>query len=146
MKINLFIIFIALATAPLCAALGSCSDKSIFEDTTFKLNSINSDVNLAYNGDASCATLRPDSTEDGKICCYVKVKFENKDLDETFTQKGCYEFDATDSILNDEFGEFKDIVEDQIERSNDVDVKDLSIDCNSKFLHLTGIALILFLL
>ena len=144
MQMNSFVVLIVLAVAPFCAALGSCSEKTLFS-SSYKLSDITTDRTLAYNKAASCATLKPDSTS-GMMCCYIKVKFKNKDLDEKFTQKGCMEFDVTDAIINDKFDEFKDSVEGYIQDQNGVEVKKLSIDCSSKFLHLAGIALIFFLL
>ena len=144
MQMNSFVVLIVLAVAPFCAALGSCSEKTLFS-SSYKLSDITTDRTLAYNKAASCATLKPDSTS-GMMCCYIKVKFKNTNLDEKFTQKGCMEFDVTDAIINDKFDEFKDKVEGYIEEQSGVEVKKLSIDCSSKFLHLAGIALIFFLL
>ena len=145
MQMNSFVVLIVLAVAPFCAALGSCSEKTLFS-SSYKLSDITTDRTLAYNKAASCATLKPDSTS-GMMCCYIKVKFKNKDLDEKFTQKGCMEFEVTDAIINDNFDEFKDSVETGIGNVNpNIEVKKLSIDCSSKFLHLAGIALIFFLL
>ena len=145
MQMNSFVVLIVLAVAPFCTALGSCSEKTLFS-SSYKLSDKTTDKTLAYNEAASCATLKPDSTTSGMMCCYIKVKFKNKDLDEKFTQKGCMEFDVTDAIINDKFDEFKDNVEGYIQDQSDVEVKKLSIDCSSKFLHLAGIALIFFLL
>ena len=146
MQMNYFVVLIVLAVAPFCAALGSCSEKTLFS-SGYKLSDTTTDRTLAYNEAASCATLKPDSTTSGMMCCYIKVKFKNTDLDEKFTQKGCMEFDVTDAIINDNFDEFKDSVETGIGNVNpNIEVKKLSIDCSSKFLHLAGIALIFFLL
>ena len=145
MQMNSFVVLIVLAVAPFCTSLGSCSEKTLFS-SSYKLADITTDRTLAYNEAASCATLKPDSTTSGVMCCYIKVKFKNTDLDEKFTQKGCMEFDVTDAIINDKFDEFKDSVEGYIQDQNGVEVKKLSIDCSSKFLHLAGIALIFFLL
>ena len=145
MQMNSFVVLIVLAVAPFCAALGSCSEKTLFS-SYYKLSDITTDRTLAYNKAASCATLKPDGTSHGLTCCYIKVKFKNTDYDEKFTQKGCMEFDLTDVIINDNFDEFKDSVEKYIADQSGVEVKKLSIDCSSKFLHLAGIALIFFLL
>ena len=145
MQMNSFVVLIVLAVAPFCAALGSCSEKTLFS-SSYKLADITTDRTLAYNEAASCATLKPDSTSLGMMCCYIKVKFKNKDMDEKFTQKGCMEFDVTDAIINDKFDDFKDSIKQYIEDQSVVEVKKLSIDCSSKFLHLAGIALIFFLL
>ena len=145
MQMNSFVVLIVLAVAPFCAALGSCSEKTLFS-SGYKLSDTTTDRTLAYNEAASCATLKPDSTTSGMMCCYIKVKFKNTDLDEKFTQKGCMEFDVTDAIINDNFKDYKDAVEGYIQHQSGVEVKSLSIDCSSKFLHLAGIALIFFLL
>ena len=145
MQMNSFVVLIVLAIAPFCAALGSCSEKTLFS-SSYKLADTTTDRTLAYNEAASCATLKPDSTSSGMMCCYIKVKFKNTVLEEKFTQKGCMEFDATDAIINGNFDEFKESVEGYIQDQNGVEVKKLSIDCSSKFLHLAGIALIFFLL
>ena len=145
MQMNSFVVLIVLAIAPFCAALGSCSEKTLFS-SSYKLADTTTDRTLAYNEAASCATLKPDSTSSGMMCCYIKVKFKNTVLEEKFTQKGCMEIDATDAIINGNFDEFKESVEGYIQDQNGVEVKKLSIDCSSKFLHLAGIALIFFLL
>ena len=146
MQMNSFVVLIVLAIAPFCTALGSCSEKTLFS-SGYKLSDTTTDRTLAYNEAASCATLKPDSTSQGMMCCYIKVKFKNTNLDEKFTQKGCMEIDITDAIINDGFDEFKDSVETGIGNVNpNIEVKKLSIDCSSKFLHLAGIALIFFLL
>ena len=146
MQMNSFVLLIVLAVTPFCTALGSCSDKTLFS-SGHKLSDITTDKTLAYNHAASCATLKPDSTTIGMSCCYIKVKFKNAQLDEKFTQKGCIEMDIADAMINDDFDGYKDAVEDYINKQNpNVEVKSLSIDCNSKFLHLAGIALIFFLL
>ena len=95
----------------------------------------------------------------GSICCYIKLKFKNPILDEKFTQKGCFEFNltrfATESNDKFDFGDYKDLIKGSIEAKDyqmegtekfKVEVKTLDIDCSSKYLHLVGLALILFLL
>ena len=125
MQMNSFVLLIVLAVTPFCTALGSCSDKTLFS-SGHKLSDITTDKTLAYNHAASCATLKPD---------------------EKFTQKGCIEMDIADAMINDDFDGYKDAVEGYINKQNpNVEVKSLSIDCSSKFLHLAGIALIFFLL
>ena len=146
MQMNSFVVLIVLAVTPLCTALGSCSDKTLIS-SGHKLSDITTDKTLAYNHAASCATLKPDSTSLGEACCYIKLKFKNTQLDKKFTQKGCIEADIADLMINDKFDDYKDSVEGYINTQNtDVEVKSLSIDCSSKFLHLAGIALIFFLL
>ena len=145
MQMNSFVLLIVLAVTPFCTSLGSCSDKTLFS-SGHKLSSTSTDKTLAYSHAASCATLKPDTTPSGMLCCYIKVKFKNTELDEKFTQKGCIEVDKADEIINGNFDDYKDNVEEYIHNQSNVEVKSLSIDCSSKFLHLAGIALIFFLL
>ena len=145
MQMYSFVLLIVLAVTPFCTA-GSCSDKTLFS-SAYKLSDTDRDKTLAYNHAASCATLKPDSTSLGEACCYIKLKFKNTQLDKKFTQKGCIEADIADLMINDKFDDYKESVEGYINTQNtDVEVKSLSIDCSSKFLHLAGIALIFFLL
>ena len=150
MKINSFLLLIALISAPFCSALNSCSEKKIV-DIDYTLINTQSDINYAYNEAASCASLKPDNDA---LCCYIKIKFKNEKMDETFTQKGCYEvgMDVFQDIENDayDFKDFKDNVEKGIEDKyggdDYINVKSLSIDCSSKYLHLAGLALLFFFL
>ena len=151
MKINLIVLLIALITTPFCSALNSCSDKAILDG--YAIKNLHSDINYAYNEAASCASLKTDN--DNALCCYIKLKFKNDTSDETFTQKGCYEvpmdtFQAIENDTLDDFKEFKDQVEDRIENyyggEDYIDVKSLSIDCSSKYLHLAGLAMLFFFL
>ena len=86
MQMNSFVVLIVLAVAPFCAALGSCSEKTLFS-SNYKLSDITTDRTLAYNKAASCATLKPDGTSHGLTCCYIKVKFKNTDYDENSLRK-----------------------------------------------------------
>ena len=153
MKINSFFLMLALAVVPFCTA-GDCSDKSLFQDSGYTLKTKVSDLTYAYNEAASCVTLQP---VDGTACCYIKIKFKNKDVDEKFTQKGCititddeYRKYVADVDDEDNFKDFKNHVRDTIETKNGgeekIDVKSISIDCSSKFLQLAGIALLFFFL
>ena len=153
MKINSFILMLALAVVPFCTA-GDCSDKAILEGTGYTLKTKVSDLTYAYNEAASCVTLQP---VDGTACCYIKIKFKNEDVDEKFTQKGCititddeYKKYVADVDDEDNFKDFTKLVRDKIEQNNGgedkIDVKSISIDCSSKFLQLAGIALLFFFL
>ena len=148
MKINSLVLLIALIAVPFCSAINVCSDKSIMDEDGI-LNNNQSDLNYAYNEVASCASLTTNS--DSAICCYIKLKFKNELLDETFTQKGCAELEI--STLQDEDLDFDDFLE-QIEADieevnggeNSIDVKSLSIDCSSKYFQLAGLVLLFFFL
>ena len=159
MKTNSFVLLLTLLVASIYADgdLGVCSTKALFNDyTNYELRYPNSDVTKAYNGPASCVTLKPDQTG-GTLCCYVKLKYkyETDDYEETFTQKGCMEID--DSVFkrdvseigdDRDFDKFIDEVEEKIEEhyKPNIEVKKLSIDCSSKFLHLAGMMLLFFFL
>ena len=148
MKINSLVLLIALIAVPFCSAINSCSDKSIMDDNGI-LNNNQSDLNYAFNEVASCASLTTNS--DSAICCYIKLKFKNELLDETFTQKGCAEVEISTLQSEDpDFDDFLDQTEADIEEvnggENSIDVKSLSIDCSSKYLQLAGLALLFFFL
>ena len=126
MKTNSFVLLLTLLVASIYADgdLGVCSTKALFNDyTNYELRYPNSDVTKAYNGPASCVTLKPDQTG-GTLCCYVKLKYkyETDDYEETFTQKGCMEID--DSVFKrdvSEMGddrEFDDFKKDGTDESN----------------------------
>ena len=144
MKINSLVLLIALIAVPFCSAINVCSDKSIMDEDGI-LNNNQSDLNYAYNEVASCASLTTNS--DSAICCYIKLKFKNEKLDETFTQKGCAEIGIISLQSEDpDFDDFLDLAETDIEEINGVDVKSLSIDCSSKYLQLAGLVLLFFFL
>ena len=148
MKINSLVLLIALIAVPFCSAINICSDKSIMDDNGILKNN-QSDLNYAYNEAASCASLTTNS--ESAICCYIKLKFKNELLDETFTQKGCAEVEISTLQSEDpDFDDFLDQTEADIEEvnggENSIDVKSLSIDCSSKYLQLAGLALLFFFL
>ena len=166
MSANTFLIVVALLAVPFCTNLNQCKEKAILEETSgskgldFKIKEIAYDRTYAYNDVASCQSLMSEGDEAfGSTCCYIKLKFKNPILDEKFTQKGCFEFNltryATESDDRFDFGDYKDLIEESIEAKDyydsdgnkfQVEVKTLDIDCSSKYLHLVGLALILFLL
>ena len=148
MKINSLVLLIALIAVPFCSAINFCSDKSIMDDNGILKNN-QSDLNYAYNEAASCASLTTNS--ESAICCYIKLKFKNELLDETFTQKGCAEVEISTLQSEDpDFDDFLDQTEADIEEvnggENSIDVKSLSIDCSSKYLQLAGLVLLFFFL
>ena len=132
----------------------SCSDKAILDG--YKLiHSDSADKKLAFNEVSSCATLK---LNDGYKCCYIKLKFKNELVDEKFTHEGCYEINYGDVgkhiIKGEKDFEFDDLIDDiksefnfAYQNSNPRLVsKKITIDCNSKYLYLSGFALLLFLL
>ena len=166
MRANTFLIVVALLAVHFCTNLNQCKEKAILEETPkskgldFKIKEIDYDRTYAYNDVASCQSLYAEGDEAfGSTCCYIKLKFKNPILDEKFTQKGCFEFNltnyATESNDKFDFGYYKDTIKESIEAKYYIDsygnkfqveVKTLDIDCSSKYLHLVGLALILFLL
>ena len=166
MRANTFLIVVALLAVPFCTNLNQCKEKAILEETPrskgldFKIKEIAYDRTYAYNDVASCQSLYAEGDEAfGSMCCYIKLKFKNPILDEKFTQKGCFEFNltryATESNDKFDFGDYKEWIKESIEAKDyqmegtekfKVEVKTLDIDCSSKYLHLVGLALILFLL
>ena len=115
-----------------------CSTKAIFNGNSL-IGDDYADVKLVYNEVASCVSLRSD---DNALCCYVKAKFKNRDADKTFTHKGCIELNAEQ--LQDVKATTK-IYEQYFDPEKYKKV-DVDIDCNSKFVKLTGLVLLAFLL
>ena len=145
---------VAMTLVSLSVSQDSCSDKFILDSNRVITGNTYSDVTKAYNGPASCATLKLDG---GYMCCYIKIKFKNEDLDEKFTHKGCYEITDSDSAKyvmgdSDDF-DFKDVIigglEDSFNTANqklNLTYKSISVDCSSKYLNLVGFALLFMLL
>ena len=142
MQVHSLFLLIALVTVPFCTSM-ECTDKSLLNGYELGVN--NADVTKAYNKVASCATL---TTKDNEMCCYIKIKFDNNQYDETFTQKGCYVFN-TKNYLDEEF-DFDELIENlenNVTSHNDqIEVDKISIDCSSRFLQLVGLSLLLLLL
>ena len=145
---------VAMTLVSLSVSQDSCSDKFILDSNKVITGNTYSDVTKAYNGPASCATLKLDG---GYMCCYIKIKFKNEELDEKFTHKGCYEITDSDSAKyvmgdSDDF-DFKDVIIGGLENSFDpanqklnLTYKSISVDCSSKYLNLVGFALLFMLL
>ena len=133
---------------------GLCSNKEILNDdyTLKESDYAASDRTLAFNGPASCATL----STDGITCCYIKIKFKNQQADEKYTHKGCYaltESRAIDiglSTPDTDDVKWKDIIkaiEQNFDNANsNLSSKKIDLDCNSKYLHYVGFALLFLLL
>ena len=148
MQKNLTFALILLTLVTLCKSQKeSCYDKAILSNYELTQGT-SGDISLAFNGPASCNTLK---LSDGVMCCYIKFKFENEELDKKFTHKGCYEItnDEFNLINSDDFDAFIDDLEkkfDEKYKDQKVVSKKTEIDCSSKYLHLVGIALIFLLL
>lgn len=124
---------------------GYCSEKAILESNRLPTEYTYDDRKLAYNEIASCASLRTTSstTADEKACCYLKVKFRNKEADKKFTHRGCIAL--TISEMSD-IDKTIDDLEDKIEEPENIEKADIDIDCSSKYLKLAGLILLSFLL
>ena len=114
-----------------------------------------SDYTIAHHGIASCASLYPyeEDEEDEatpKMCCYAKIKY--KIGDDTFTRKGCYDIEATENFnIDDEIkileDAFKETLDNSLEGQGvETKIKDVDIDCNSKFLKYSALLILIVLL
>lgn len=153
--INVFLL-VALLAVPFCVSqIYTCTDKSLFQEYgSFSLKVVEGDYDIAYNDVASCATLNTENKDEG-ICCYMKLKFENSQYDETYTQRGCYEITLSNvTELEGQDKDFDDIIDyieksidgDEYNRKRNVTVDKVSLDCSSKFIQFVGISLLLLLL
>ena len=144
MQVHSFFLLVALLVVPFCTSM-SCYDKSPFLADSTKLKINNADHDYAYNKVASCATLTTE--KNSEVCCYIKLKFKNTQYDETYTQRGCEIIDMTDALYGVDFDDIIDLYEGFIDLNNtNIEVKDLNIDCNSRFLQFVGLSLLLLLL
>ena len=143
---------VAMTLVSLTVSQDSCSDKFILDSNRVITGNTYSDVTKAYNGPASCATLKLDNG--GYLCCYLKIKFKNEIYDEKFTHRGCYEITDADSakyVMGDyddfDFDTITDGIEEAFNKHNgNMTAKTVSLDCSSKYLHLAGFALLFMLL
>ena len=117
---------------------GQCRQKYILEGNRLILD-VYSDQTKAYNGIASCASLHSD---DDTACCYIKVKFENENVEKKYTHRGCVQ------VTGEQWNNIEGLI-DSYEGSNanqNITIKDVDIDCHSRLLKLTGLVLLAFLL
>ena len=146
---NTICLFLILLAIPFCYTESMAFDaKAILSDKNVLVSGRReSDWTRAYYDAASCATLNPKDGE--SMCCYIKLKFKNENLDEKFTHKGCYEV-KKETYASSDKSTFKDFVNDLENKINianqNITVKSLSVDCSSKFLHFVGLSILLFLL
>ena len=144
MQVHSFFLLVALLVVPFCTSM-SCYDKSLFGEDSTVLKIKDADHDYAYNKVASCATLTTE--KNSEVCCYIKLKFKNHQYDETYTQRGCEIIDMKDALYGVDFDDIIDLYEEFINLNNtNIEVKDLSIDCNSRFLQFVGLSLLLLLL
>ena len=142
MQIKIVLGFLALIIYAYEYDLGrDCSTKTLFNDARQLYNSTYANTKRAYNGIASCDSLK---TAEFSACCYMKIKFKNTVADEKFTHRGCIEitYDQYDQIK-----EYRNFLEDElIKNNNNITKVDIDIDCNSKIIKLTGLIFLAFLL
>ena len=134
------IVFVLMLASITYEEMG-CKVKQVIDDNNFVLReSSYADYKYAYHGVSSCAAL---SSDDG-TCCYMKVKFKNEVADEKYTHRGCIQvtLDQWEDI-----DAYIQTLENNIATYNtNVTKVDVDIDCNSKFIKLTGLILLAFLL
>ena len=120
---------------------GQCEDKKILEGTNFLYDTYE-DHKSAYNEASSCISLHTE--DDDSFCCYLKIKFRNRAADKKFTHKGCTKmFGSNAASISDYINGF----ENSIEQANEnIDKVDIDIDCNSKFIKITGLVFLALLL
>ena len=144
MQVHSFFLLVALLVVPFCTSM-SCYDKSLFGEDSTVLKIKDADHDYAYNKVASCATLTTE--KNSEVCCYIKLKFKNHQYDETYTQRGCEIIGMEAALYGMDFDDLIDLYEEFINLNNtNIEVKDLSIDCNSRFLQFVGLSLLLLLL
>ena len=139
--ICLFLVLIAASTPQNVDT--TCKGKAIINSDNSLTYGKYDDYDRIYHGVASCYSLIAD---DGNLCCYIKNKFKSEEADKKFTHKGCVQVPLT--TLNggglDEFiSNFEKYIQ---ERDNNVTKVEIDIDCNSKYIKLTGLLLLAFLL
>ena len=118
-----------------------CEVKQVIYNNYVLRESSYADYKFAYHGVPSCASL---TSDDDTGCCYIKVKFKNEIADEKYTHRGCIQ------LTFEEWSKIDETIqklETNIAKNNlNVTKVDVDIDCNSKFIKLTGLILLAFLL
>ena len=138
MKMKILIFAMLALTAKLYELGNTCNSKAIFNGNSL-IGDDYMDVKLVYNEIASCISLR---SEDDKLCCYIKAKFKNREADKTFTHKGCIELNSDQlQDVKATTKNYESYFSPELYKKVSVD-----IDCNSKFVKLTGLVLLAFLL
>ena len=139
-KTELFLLVILTLIASANLEEGShCDGKTILSGNNFLYDTFE-DYKAAYHGAASCVSLHSD---EDSICCYMKVKFRNKEADKNFTHRGCVQMSNFTNIKG-YTKEYEKRIE--AEHENKIDKVDIDIDCNSKFITITGLVLLALLL
>lgn len=119
---------------------GNCNERAIL-DGNHLIGDSYSDNKQAYNGIASCGSLRSALYT---ACCYIKVKYRNKQADKKYTHYGCIE------IYDNELVDIKTVINNLkaniTHNEVEIDKTKVDIDCHSKLIKLTGLFLLAFLL
>ena len=120
-----------------------CDDKQVIYDYGGFTKSTYGDYKFAYHGVSSCAALKSGGNTS---CCYIKVKFKNEVADEKFTHRGCIQ------ITFDQWAKIDSYITElenniaSYNQNNNITKVDVDIDCDSKFIKLSGLILLAFLL
>ena len=144
MNTKVICLFLALIAASAPTEVGmTCADKEIINSDNSLTYGKYSDYDRVYHGVESCYSL---ATDDNYLCCYIKNHFKSEEADKKFTHKGCIPVSL--NVLNENtLDNFINGLEDGIEKNDETIRKvDIDIDCNSKFIKLTGLLLLAFLL
>ena len=141
-KIELFLLVtLTLIVSVKLELGGQCEDKAILNENSFLYDTYE-DQKSAFHGAPSCISLHTE--ENDSLCCYMKVKFRNRAADKKFTHRGCTPMLGSD-LAN--LKEYINSYENSIDQANEnIDKVDMDIDCNSKFIKLTGLVLLALLL
>ena len=139
-KIIFQIFFVLMLASNTYEEMG-CEVKQVIYNNYVLRESSYADYKFAYHGVPSCASL---TSDDDTGCCYIKVKFKNEIADEKYTHRGCIQ------LTFEEWSKIDETIqklETKITENNlNVTKVDVDIDCNSKFIKLTGLILLAFLL
>ena len=140
---------------------GSCYDKAVVEyqgDNQYSLVAeeesdyyLQDDYKKAFYKAASCATLNTDDNS-ASMCCYMKVRYKLDAAKSHYTSRGCVPVSFSQLQSSDSFDSMRKGYEEGIENyysgntASTVSDVDVDIDCNSKFIKLTALAFLMFLL
>ena len=153
-------IFLTFLLINISYELGTCDSKKIVQkegDNSYSLVAkeisgylVQDDIKKAFYKSSSCSTLYTNDNYNS-ICCYMKVRYKLDAAKAHYTSKGCVEVRLSDLQSADSFGTMKKGYEEGItnfykDTSSTVSDVDVDIDCNSKFIKLTALAFLMFLL
>ena len=141
-KIELFLLLTLtlIVSVNLIDLGGECNDKAIINGNSFLYDTYE-EHKSAFHGAASCVSLHTE--EDDSLCCHLKVRYRNRAAGKKYTHKGCIE------MLGSNLGNLSHYIDDfenRIAQDENIDKVDVDIDCNSKFIRITGLILLAFLL